>query len=41
LHEIWRGQALNAIRAWHLAGELPAGSLCAKCDYPYLGGGDD
>jgi MoaA/NifB/PqqE/SkfB family radical SAM enzyme len=41
LHEIWRGQALNAIRAWHLAGDLPAGSLCAKCDYPYLGGGDD
>lgn len=37
LDELWRGPALDEIRAWHLAGELPAGSLCGRCDYPYLG----
>jgi MoaA/NifB/PqqE/SkfB family radical SAM enzyme len=41
LHEIWRGPALEAIRAWHLAGELPAGSLCSRCDYPHLGEASD
>jgi len=33
LAELWRGARLAEIRAWHLAGELPAGSLCASCDY--------
>jgi radical SAM protein with 4Fe4S-binding SPASM domain len=37
LHEIWRGPALDQIRAWHLSGDLPLDSLCARCDFPYLG----
>jgi MoaA/NifB/PqqE/SkfB family radical SAM enzyme len=37
LGEIWRGPALEEIRAWHLAGELDPRALCARCDYPYLG----
>ena len=37
LDAIWRGPALDTIRGWHLAGELPLGSLCSRCDFPYLG----
>ena len=36
LHELWRDRALDQIRAHHLRGDLPAGSLCAGCDYPAL-----
>ena len=36
LSELWRGARLAEIRARHLAGDLPAGSLCAGCDYPRL-----
>jgi MoaA/NifB/PqqE/SkfB family radical SAM enzyme len=36
LAELWRGPGLDEIREWHVRGELPAGSLCARCDYPYL-----
>lgn len=35
LEELWNGPLLASIRRNHLVG-LPADSLCAKCDYPYL-----
>jgi len=35
LEELWRSPSLTSIRRNHLVG-LPADSLCAKCDYPYL-----
>ncbi|MEE9127911.1 MAG: radical SAM/SPASM domain-containing protein [Planctomycetota bacterium] len=35
LEELWHGPVLDTIRRNHLVG-LPADSLCAKCDYPYL-----
>jgi MoaA/NifB/PqqE/SkfB family radical SAM enzyme len=36
LAEIWRGPALNAIRRAHISARLPADSLCARCDYPFI-----
>lgn len=36
LAEIWRGPALEAVRAFQAAKRPPAGSLCAGCDYPHL-----
>jgi MoaA/NifB/PqqE/SkfB family radical SAM enzyme len=36
LETMWRGSQLMAIRRHHLSGRLPAGSICAQCDYPYL-----
>jgi MoaA/NifB/PqqE/SkfB family radical SAM enzyme len=36
LVELWLSQTLMEIRRHHLEGALPQGSLCAKCDYPYL-----
>jgi radical SAM protein with 4Fe4S-binding SPASM domain len=37
LEDLWRSQKLMEIRRHHLRGQLPAGSLCAQCDYPRLG----
>ncbi|MFO0982645.1 MAG: SPASM domain-containing protein [Planctomycetota bacterium] len=36
LEQLWLSPRLMEIRRHHLAGRLPADSLCAKCDYPYL-----
>jgi MoaA/NifB/PqqE/SkfB family radical SAM enzyme len=36
LQELWQHPTLEAIRRQHAARQLPAGSLCAGCDYPYL-----
>ena len=36
LEEIWNGPEYANIRRRHLLGELRAGSVCARCDYPYL-----
>jgi MoaA/NifB/PqqE/SkfB family radical SAM enzyme len=36
LEQLWRSQLLMEIRRQHLRGRFPDGSLCARCDYPYL-----
>jgi MoaA/NifB/PqqE/SkfB family radical SAM enzyme len=36
LEQLWRSQMLMEIRRQHLRGRFPDGSLCARCDYPYL-----
>lgn len=36
LEELWRSQLLMEIRRHHVRASFPDGSLCAKCDYPYL-----
>jgi MoaA/NifB/PqqE/SkfB family radical SAM enzyme len=36
IESMWLGPILNEIRRHHLRGRFPAGSLCGRCDYPYL-----
>jgi MoaA/NifB/PqqE/SkfB family radical SAM enzyme len=36
LEQIWRSHQLDEIRRHHLRRAFPKGSLCARCDYPYL-----
>jgi radical SAM protein with 4Fe4S-binding SPASM domain len=36
LEQIWRCHQLDEIRRHHLRRAFPDGSLCARCDYPYL-----
>jgi len=36
LSELWVGAQLSQIRREHLLQKLTPGSLCAKCDYPFL-----
>jgi MoaA/NifB/PqqE/SkfB family radical SAM enzyme len=36
LESLWRGQYLASIRRQHVRGGFAEGSLCSKCDYPYL-----
>lgn len=36
LEALWHDARLTEIRAAHVRRRFPEGSLCAKCDYPYL-----
>jgi len=36
IENLWRSQLLMEIRRHHIRGRFPDGSLCARCDYPYL-----
>ncbi len=41
LEEIWRNAAYEALRKRHLTGDLAAGSICSRCDYPLLAAEDE
>jgi MoaA/NifB/PqqE/SkfB family radical SAM enzyme len=36
LEQLWRSQTLMEIRRRHVRGSYPSGSICGRCDYPYL-----